>query len=389
MLATSAQHRHWRIGRELAVAESEGEARRSSIRGRSPQDLAQSFHLFGRVEAPHAESPIYAELSYGVSQDAELLALAAETRVGQPPPNMLFAAVHFLLLAGTDHPLAAHYPAISGAERPLEPAFPRFRDLCLSQREAIVELLQSRRTQTNVIQRCVCLLPAFGLIANETQRPLAMIEIGPSAGLNLNWDRYHYRYPASGTAAAVEWGDPESGVSLTTVRRGDVALPPLASIEVAWRRGVDLNPIDVRDADAMRWLRALIWPEHVERQERMSAAVAIARQHPPPLIAGEAVELVPGLLGEALDETQGDASIVVFATHALYQLPLGERIRLLKSVEGFARESGTRVDFISMEASGADFSELMLSTYGPDGRRTRKLADANGHGRWLEWLDAG
>ena len=106
------------------MAESEGEARRSSIRGRSAEDLAQSFHLFGRVEAPHAESPMYAELSYGVSQEAELLALAAETRVGQPPPNMLFAAVHFLLLAGTDHRLAAHYPAIGGADRPLEPAFP-------------------------------------------------------------------------------------------------------------------------------------------------------------------------------------------------------------------------------------------------------------------------
>lgn len=53
-----------------------------------------------------------------------------------------------------------------------------------------------------------------------------------------------------------------------------------------------------------------------------------------------------------------------------------------------SRATGTRVDLISMEASGADFSELMLTTYGPEERRTRKLAEANGHGRWLEWLDA-
>lgn len=123
-----------------------------------------------------------------------------------------------------------------------------------------------------------------------------MIEIGPSAGLNLNWDRYHYRYPASG-AAAVEWGDPKSGVSLTTERQGELILPPLPEpIEVGWRRGFDLNPIDAGDADARRWLRTLIWGEHVERQERMSAAVAIATQHPPPLIAGDAVELIPSLL---------------------------------------------------------------------------------------------
>ena len=320
---------------------------------------------------------------------AELLALAGETRIGQPPPNMLFGAAHFLLLAGADHPLAAHYPAISGAERPFEPALPAFRDFCLSQRAALVELLQSRRMQTNVIQRCICLLPAFGLITSETQRPLTLIEIGPSAGLNLKWDRYHYRYPASGPATALEWGDPESGVGLTTERRGMLVLPPLPEpIEVGSRRGIDLNPIDAGDADAMRWLRALIWPEHVERQERMSAAVAIARQHPPPLIRGDAVELIPGLLDEALAEAQGDTSIVVFATHVLYQLPRDERVRLLKSIEQFAHETGTRVDFISMEASGADFSELMLTTYGPEERRTRKLAEANGHGRWLEWLGA-
>ena len=79
------------------------------------------FHRFARVESPDLASPMYAELAYGVSLDAELLELASQKRRHQPAPNMLFAAVQYLLLSGgfDEHPLAAHYPIVSGAERPM------------------------------------------------------------------------------------------------------------------------------------------------------------------------------------------------------------------------------------------------------------------------------
>jgi len=327
---------------------------------------------------------MYSELCYGISQDDELLALCAEVRETQPPPNMIFAAVQYLLLAGAEHPLAAHYPTVSGVERPLEAAFPLFRDFCLAQRAAIVPLLRERRTQTNVIQRCICLLPAFAAVSAEVARPLALFEVGPSAGLNLNWDRYRYTYPGAAGEEPTLWGDSGSAVSLTTERRGTAALPDLSSaIPVASRLGVDLDPIDPADEDAVRWLRALIWPEHVERHERLLAALEIARRAPPPLVQGDAVEVVPA----RVSEVPGDAAPVVFATHALYQIPHERRVALLKALEAAAQRAERRIDLVTLEGTGPDYSELSLTTWQPDGRATRLLANANPHGRWLEWLD--
>ena len=68
-----------------------------------------SFRLFTRVG-----SQLYARLSAGVLEDPELLALAATAPAGQPPPNLLFAAVHYLLLRGASHPLARLYPSLNG-----------------------------------------------------------------------------------------------------------------------------------------------------------------------------------------------------------------------------------------------------------------------------------
>ena len=203
------------------------------------------FHRFARVEAPDLASPLYAELAYGVSLDRELLELAAQKRKRQPAPNMLFAAVQYLLLEGGEyaaHPLAAHYPIVSAAERPMQPAFPAFRDFCLGHRDAILDLIGTRRTQTNVVRRCTCLLPAFSIVQRESGLPLALIDIGASAGLNLNLDRYRYRYLRGGREEAT-WGRPSARVSLDAELRGGGAMPPLADdLAVEFRGGIDLNP---------------------------------------------------------------------------------------------------------------------------------------------------
>src|SRR4029079_11103538 len=99
--------------------------------------------------------------------------------------------------------------------------------------------------------------------------------IGPSAGLNLQWDRYRYVYPTS--PEPITWGDPGSTVKLTTELRGGRDLPSLTPLHAAtWRTGIDVRPVDPADEDAVTWLRALIWPEHVERHARLLAAIEIA-----------------------------------------------------------------------------------------------------------------
>jgi hypothetical protein len=347
---------------------------------RSPEAVARTFHLFARNEAPQLESPLYAELCYGISGDSQLLEIARQTPADQPPPNMLLAAVQYMLLCGSEHPLRIHYPALTGNARPLDPAFPRFRDFVLSHTEKVLDLLTTRRTQTNVVRRCTCLLPAFGSIAEGSGQPLALVDLGASAGLNLNFDRYRYSYH-NGDREVLRWGDPDSPVSLVADLRGATPLPsPPETVPVAWRRGVDLDPIDLRDEDSVLWLRALIWPEHEERHARLLAAAEIASEQVPEIASGDAVELLP----ELLEQAPAGATPVVYATHALYQLPRGGVARILETLAEHAARRP--VWLLALEGTGPNCSEFARVLFDGGSRQAHKLAHASPHGWWIEWL---
>jgi hypothetical protein len=342
---------------------------------REPAKLAEAFEHWGKFDAPSVGSPLYAELGFGVARDPELLRLAAETRPNQPAPNMLFAAVQYLLLGGEQDELREHYPILCGDAGPQGRMFPRFRAFCMAHRDSIVPLLKTRRTQTCVLRRCVCLLPAFARVISEAPAPLAMLEIGPSAGLNLLWDRYRYDY-----SGELHWGDASSEVLLDTQLRGNAPFPELpARMEGAWRMGVDLHPVDVGDDDQVRWLRALIFPEHVERHAQLNAAIRIARARPPRIVEGDAVDRVPALL----DQAPRGSTLVVFATHALYQFPRDAIVRLLQSLQRHGEKRP--LFFVSMEFTAQRHSELFLTRYAGGARETVKLADCNPHGHWLAW----
>ncbi|MYB37682.1 MAG: DUF2332 domain-containing protein [Gammaproteobacteria bacterium] len=344
---------------------------------RSPERLRALFHRFGRVEAMELASPLYAELAYAVSESPDLLALAAQTRPHQPPPNMLFGAAQYLLLRGVTHPLAAHYPIVSGKPRPMAPAAADFRDFCRTHAGEVAELVRTRRTQTNVVRRCTCLVPAFSVVSREAQgRPLHLIDLGASAGLNLNFDRYGIRYTHGGREV-LRWGDAGAVVQLEAELRGD-GLPELKRhIAVG---GVDLDPIDALDPEALLWLRALIWPEHVERHERLLDAAEELRKHPVRLRGGDAVETLPHLLAEA----PGDEALTVYTTVALYQFPRTARERMETVLIDASRSR--EVWRVALEGESADIMELTLTRY-RDGSAapSELLARASPHGWWLEW----
>ncbi|MDJ0787984.1 MAG: DUF2332 domain-containing protein [Myxococcota bacterium] len=357
------------------------ERHRNDFARRDPETLARVFRHFGEVECPQVGGRLYGALCAEIADDAELLALAARTSPTQPPPNMLFASAHYLLLADGAHPLAEWYPALaSEAPRSPESAFTPFRAFCLEHAEVITPLLETRLTQTNVIQRCSALLPGFAHVSRQNgATPLTLVEIGPSAGLNLQWDRFRYEYDPGGVA----WGDPDSPVTVPCELRGTTlpALPELpARIPVAGRSGIDLNPVDVSDPDAVRWLRALIWPEHLERHARLEAAIGIARRDPPTLHRGSAADLLPELLRSA----PADTALCVYGTHTLYQFPPDALRATLKAMQAESRERP--VDFLTMEGTGDRCSELRRVAYRDGERQTTTLANASPHGRWLEWL---
>lgn len=339
--------------------------------------LANQFQRFGECECVPA-SPLYAQLAVGVAQDEQLLALASRAQAG-PVPNLLFGAVQYLLLSGVAYPLAAYYPSLYAM--PLDLArsdpFPSFRNFCFHHAEAIISLLATRRVQTNEVRRCACLLPVFHVVAEHGgKRPLALVEIGASAGLNLLWDKYYFDYGGQ------SGGSPISSVRLHCELRHSIHLPlGERTPEIAYRIGIDLNPIDVNDEAAMLWLRALIWPEQRNRVAYLEQAVRLAQAQPPLLRKGDAVALLP----EVLAQIPPQATLCLYHTFVLNQFPHAARERFHQLLDAHA----TTRDFFVV---GIEWQEpaprLVLTTYAGGVRSEQMLATCGAHGEWLDWMSS-
>jgi hypothetical protein len=339
-----------------------------------PAELSQRFERFARREC-HA-SPLYERVSLGIAHDPELLAIAARAKPGQPLPNLFLAAVHFLLLRGVPAPLAAFYPSLSPTASASADPYPSFRVFCLEHREEILGLIATRLVQTNEVRRCGCLVPAFTRIAQQEGRPLALVEIGASAGLNLLWDRYGYDY-----GIGRRYGDPRSPVQIVCELRGDRQLPlPVVWPRVATRVGLDLNPIDVHDADAALWLRALVWPDEAGRAELLRQALQVAQDDPPRLLAGNALDRLP----EVLATIPNDQALCVFHTHTVNQFPPDARARLSALLAEHAL--GRALYRVSIEWLGAASPRLELIVYKDGVTAEDLLAYCGSHGEWLEGL---
>ena len=200
------------------------------------------------------------------------------------------------------------YGSVCDDPRPASDAGPAFRDFVLSHTDSLIPLLETRITQTNEVGRCSYLLPAF-VVAHQSAggRPLALIDVGCSAGLHLRWDRYHYDY------GVAQVGDPRSAVSIRCELRGPFRRPlPATFPECRFRLGIDLNPVAVRNPTERRWFEALIWPDHPARRRLAAAAIEELLRDPPALVKGDAVDV----LGEQLKLVPPDTSLVVYNSAA-------------------------------------------------------------------------
>ena len=357
-------------------------------------ELESRFEWF--ADWAEGTSPLYARLAREVASDPPIADLAATVPEGQPPPHLLFAAVHFLLLDGADHPLRGFYPTC--ADDPADPEavdpYPAFREFCLEREASIREFAATHNTQTNSVRRCAALLPAFSLVSRRAgDRPLAFVEVGTSAGLNLCWDRYRYDYGAFGA-----YGPAGSTVRIESAVRGDLALPfPDALPEVASRTGLDLNPLDLRDPTDLHTLRAFIWPEHAERHDLIRRAAEEQRRDPPELVAGDATETLP----RVLDSIPTETPVCLFDTQVRYQMDDDTVARLDAIAEEAAGSGdpgtvaagdGRDIYWLTGDETADDREHglyLDLATYGSGGSSRERLAVYEQHGEWVEWLDPG
>ena len=339
-------------------------------------ELARVFAGFAE-DTYRGSSPLYYTLAKGVSEDKGLLDIASSARV-PPAPNLLFGAVHFLLLSGATSSLVPYYPGLTTEPRLPTGAYPHFREFCLAHEGEIRRLMATRLVQTNVVERCSYLLPAFAVIADETAgAALSLIDVGASAGLNLLWDRYQYVY-----GGRIRTGLASSPVRIETEVRGEREPPiPRDFPDVAFRAGIDLHPVDLTDPDAALWLRALVWPEHEERASQLDAAIALARDDAPELVEGDAIEV----LARVVEQAPAGSTLCIFHNSALIYFPKKDRRKFGEVIEELSVDRD--VYWLSAEGRwGYNYIVLELTTLKAGVVSRRQLAKVDHHGKWLEWL---
>lgn len=220
------------------------------------EKIKERFIAFAESECK-GNSELYYRLSNEISNDPEILKIASATRLGQPIPNIFFASVHYLLLKNTNNELAEYYPSIQKRKIPEIP-FSLFKSFCLENENEIRYLISTRIVQTNVINRCAYLMPIFSKIIANENRPTTIIDIGTSAGLTLNFDKYEYWYndqKVYGESKVIA----KSRILESKVTTIYDILQPIQKI------GIDQNIIDPTDKDEILWLKALVWTDQTER----------------------------------------------------------------------------------------------------------------------------
>jgi hypothetical protein len=310
--------------------------------------IAENYRAF--AEEARGRSPAYESLAGSVAQDTAVLGFLGDLPPDKRQPNLLFAAARYLLGDPVD--------------------FPRLRALVRQNGAELAGLMLVRRTQTNEPGRCATLLPALALFPP----PLALIEVGASAGLTLLFDRYSYDYAGHRIAGL----DPLAP-TLRCQPRGAVPLPARIP-EITWRAGLDLNPLDVTSDDDVRWLSCLVWPGEGDRGERLAAAVASARRDPPVVHRGDLLTDLPALAARA----PAKATLVVYHSAVLAYLTPADRRRFTATVRGLPAV------WLSNEGPGVVPDQPIPPSQGVpfvlarDGHTLMALTDS--HGTWVQWL---
>ncbi len=355
-----------------------------------PGRLAEMFIAFDRDEG--ARVPLYGRICRELAATPDVLSIMEATPVGQRRPSLFLAALHREILRHPNEPAARWFPSVTGRPVPEGDPWPSMFGFIVSHRDAIESTLATKSTQTNEPNRSALWWASVREAGLDTNgQPIALIELGSSAGLNLRFDSYHYDF-----GDRVQRGHTHSEVAIScAIRVGtpplDASLPPLIS-----RIGIDLEPVGVNDVDAIEWLRACIWAEQTERRSRFNAAVSELRDDPPTMVRGDAVDE----MADAIEAVPSGDHVVIIHSWFLTYLRRDRRIALDSIIDTYGRDR--TITLISAEASGAHerFVDPGLTGDDPEEFRTvvgmsrwrhgvrtdRVIARCHAHLAWLDWL---
>jgi hypothetical protein len=287
---------------------------------------------------------LYAELCARFADDPVVTEIVGAEPAWDAPLRLL-GGLHYLVLGGEaswDDPLDAHL-------------------------DFLREFVRSQGVQTNEVQRSWILLPCF-LRAAELlgAEELDVVELGPSAGLNLVWDRYRCEY------AEGAWGPEDSPLRLSGEERSPIPARLLDRVPRVRRRvGIDRAPVDVTTDAGARLLQCFVWAGQDERLERLRRAIDVVRASPP--------ELVRGDIGAALPHVLEDRPTIVFQTAVFGYVP-DETVQAVRETLSEPRE----LAFVSAGGGRSDEPAWGLRIFRP-GHEREFVGHADFHGAWLDY----
>jgi hypothetical protein len=370
-------------------------------------ELPLADHFRGlAVTAERDGGVIYPAICRGVADDPRVLSLLDDTPLPQRRPLLLLAAVHFLLLSGADHPLAAYYDTVAEVrglpfDPPATDVSTVFTAFCEEHRRDLEHVIATRTTQTNEVGRCSALLPGLCHIASlyDSEVPLSLLDLGTSAGLNLLFDDYAYTYRSTSGDGVRTAGTVDSAVSIECSARDDVrSLPELRLPAMGERVGLDLSPLDPLSDDAVLWLLACQWPDNPTRFGRLRGALSNVRasDSPPRLEQGDMVTDLPRV---AMSMARTNPLVVFHSWVAAY-LDEGQQRTLAAEVHALGASRpvhhlycetpfetpGLPTPPSPVPREGPDLATALVHV-GPNGEPER-LADTHPHGYWIRWWPA-
>jgi hypothetical protein len=274
----------------------------------------------------------------------------------------LCGGLHGLVRAGAAPGLAALYPP----NPPPDEAVLAAALAPVLARDDLLPWLDSA-PQTNEVGRSAVLMAGLLVAAEALGRPLQLLELGASAGLNLILDRY--RFDLGGRAA----GDPSSPLRLAPEWKGPA--PPEARVAVAGRRGVDLRP----PGDPRRLL-AYVWPDQERRLAQAEKAIALLAADPPEIESGDAADWIERALAEPAPA--GTARLVMHSVAYQY-FPAETQARVTAAIEAAGMRAP--LGWLRMEKRPEDERFSLRLRLWPGGE-DRLLAWTHPHGSAVSWL---
>lgn len=296
------------------------------------------------------------------------------TAGGASLPLRLMGCLHRLVISGECPELASVYPPHKVSTND----WPVFERALTEHKEAILTQLQYA-PQTNEVRRSAILLPGFLSLAKKTHAlPIVMSELGASAGLNMHWDKFHYRFGDD------VWGDPQYAIHLVPEWRGS----PLEMIKlnVVDRAGCDLNPIDLDDNRAVETLLSYLWADQPERMERTRAAINIFNHYKTRIHKAVAIEWLKMRLAQRYENRVH----VIYHTIARQYFSDADKRESAALIEtaGLGATKSAPLAWLRFEADGEQPGAaltLRLWQGDQDDGKLQMLGRADYHGRWIDW----